>query len=254
MRTIIKRAGWNARPPKQPFTNLRPNKVVGIVLHHSGVQNAEPGPATLKAFERTHMDTRGWNAIAYNWLVDANGVIYEGRGAGIVGGATKGWNSRTESVCYTGWGSGPIPDAALKSIRWVMDEIQKRYNNKLWIKGHRDMASTSCPGSELYAWLQNGRVVDNDPKVTDPGVDWAAVAAYVDALGADLARKPLKRRSRGKAVELAQRQLKDKGYDPGPIDGVYGGLTVNAVKGFQRNNGLKMDGVVGSFTWRALFS
>lgn len=256
MRPIITRSGWGARMPRKPFTRLKPSRVVGIVLHHSGVQNGPSGPKALKAFERTHMDTRGWNAIAYNWLVDEEGVVYEGRGGGIVGGATRGWNSRTESICYTGWGSGPIPDAALKSIRWTMDQIQNRYDNKLWIKGHRDKASTTCPGSELYAWLQRGRTLPNDPKVGDSGVDWAAVAAYVAALGEQVAAKPLsrRRRSRGKAVELVQRQLRDKGHDPGGVDGIYGRMTAAAVKGFQRHRGLKADGVVGRNTWNALFS
>ncbi len=124
MRPIITRSGGGARRPRKPFTRLKPSRVVGIVLHHSGVQNGPSGPKALKAFERTHMDTRGWNAIAYNWLVDEEGVVYEGRGGNIVGGATRGWNSRTESICYTGWGSGPVPDQALESIRWTMDQIQ----------------------------------------------------------------------------------------------------------------------------------
>ena len=256
MRPIITRSGWGARPPRKQFTRLNRSRVQGIVLHHSGVKNGPNGPKALKAFERTHMDVRGWNAIAYNWLVDEDGVVYEGRGGGVVGGATRGWNSRTESICYTGWGSGPVPDAALKSIRWIMDQIQNRYDNKLWIKGHRDKASTSCPGSELYAWLQGGRALPDDPKIENARIDWAAVAAYVAALKRHVIADPLsrRRRSRGKAVELVQRQLRDKGYDPGPIDGVYGRITATAVKRFQRRPGLKADGVVGKNTWNALFS
>ena len=136
-----------------------------------------------------------------------------------------------------------------------MDQIQNRYDNKLWIKGHRDKASTSCPGSELYAWLQRGRTLPNDPEMGEPSIDWAAVA-YVDALGRQVAARPLsrRRRSRGKAVELVQRQLRNKGHDPGGVDGVYGRMTATAVKSFQRSRGLKADGVVGRNTWNALFS
>jgi hypothetical protein len=54
--------------------------VQGVVLHHSGVKNGPKGLAALKAYERFHMDSRGWNAIAYNWLVDEDGVIYAGVG------------------------------------------------------------------------------------------------------------------------------------------------------------------------------
>lgn len=52
-------------------------------------------------------------------------------------------------------------------------------------------------------------------------------------------------------VEI-QRKLKEKGFDPGPIDGVRGALTVAAIMAFQRSEGLAADGVVGPQTARAL--
>ena len=130
-RTIISRDGWEARPPKRPFTKLKPSRVQGVVLHHSGVKDGPKGMSALKAYERFHMDSRGWNAIAYNWLVDEAGVIYAGRGAGVVSGATKGWNSRTESICFTGWGEIEAPQAALDSIKWLINDINSRkaHNN-----------------------------------------------------------------------------------------------------------------------------
>ncbi|MFM5899017.1 MAG: peptidoglycan-binding domain-containing protein [Dolichospermum sp.] len=36
------------------------------------------------------------------------------------------------------------------------------------------------------------------------------------------------------------------------VDGVYGSRTINAVRHFQRRNGLRVDGVVGYQTRRAL--
>jgi peptidoglycan hydrolase-like protein with peptidoglycan-binding domain len=42
------------------------------------------------------------------------------------------------------------------------------------------------------------------------------------------------------------------GYDPGPVDGVYGPVTIKAVKKFQSDYGLVIDGEVGSQTWGQL--
>lgn len=251
-RTVITRKGWNAAPPRRPFSR-RWRKTVGIVLHHGGVKGSKPGPVTVKAFERHHL-SRGWKGIAYNWLVDDDGVIYEGRGDGIVGGATKGWNGRTESICYTGWGEGPLSDAAREAIVWLVGDIQSRYGNKLWVKGHRDFASTACPGGMAYGWMKDGMQLPVD-SAPNPQIDWVAVRAYVDALGAEVAKKPLARwrRSRGQAVRLVQRHLKGKGIDPGPVDGVYGPKTAAAVKQYQASAGLPVDGVVGATTWTALF-
>ncbi|MDQ4144271.1 MAG: peptidoglycan-binding protein, partial [Actinomycetota bacterium] len=42
------------------------------------------------------------------------------------------------------------------------------------------------------------------------------------------------------------------GYDPGPIDGIFGSKTETAVKEYQTNNGLVADGIVGPRTWALL--
>lgn len=53
--------------------------------------------------------------------------------------------------------------------------------------------------------------------------------------------------------EIIQRRLHKLGYNPGPIDGVRGRLTINAVKLFQAQNGLVVDGLVGPATRAVLF-
>ena len=254
-KTIVSRKGWDSRGPKKPFSWLNKNRVKGVALHHSGVKNGPKGVAAVKAFERHHMDANGWNAIAYNWLVDEEGVIYEGRGAGVISAATRPWNSRTESICYTGDGDKEVPMKTLASIRWLISDIQGRYDDKLWVKGHRDLAATSCPGTWLYSWLQGGMGVEERPPEPQ---EWEGIKAHVDRLGAIVAKKPLSklRRSRGEAVRAAQERLKSIGFDPGPVDGCYGPKTKAAVVSFQRKyrDFLSVDGVIGANTWRMLFS
>ena len=50
------------------------------------------------------------------------------------------------------------------------------------------------------------------------------------------------------AVKAAQQALKDKGHDPGPIDGVMGPHTMQALKDFQKAEGLKATGRLDSQT------
>jgi 3D (Asp-Asp-Asp) domain-containing protein len=58
----------------------------------------------------------------------------------------------------------------------------------------------------------------------------------------------------GRAVAIVQRALNDSGPDvwAGPADGVYGPRTADAVRAFQRDNGLGVTGVVNLPTLKAL--
>ena len=62
----------------------------------------------------------------------------------------------------------------------------------------------------------------------------------------------LRQGSKGGEVKEVQRRLKQWGYYKGEIDGVYGAKTVEAVKAFQRKNGLTADGIAGKSTYEAL--
>ena len=58
--------------------------------------------------------------------------------------------------------------------------------------------------------------------------------------------------SRGNLVKTIQQKLKNWGYYKGAVDGIFGNQTKEAVKYFQRKNGLKVDGIVGTQTLKAL--
>ncbi len=58
--------------------------------------------------------------------------------------------------------------------------------------------------------------------------------------------------SRGSEVTQIQTKLKRWGYYKGNIDGIYGSQTVEAVKYFQRKNGLAVDGIAGKNTLAAM--
>ena len=54
--------------------------------------------------------------------------------------------------------------------------------------------------------------------------------------------------SRGSEVRNIQTRLKNWGYYKGVVDGIYGTKTRDAVKSFQKKNGLKVDGIAGPAT------
>lgn len=58
--------------------------------------------------------------------------------------------------------------------------------------------------------------------------------------------------SSGQTVKQIQTKLKNWGYYTGAVDGIFGPKTTEAVKYFQRKNGLTADGIVGTKTAAAL--
>ncbi|MEM5500029.1 peptidoglycan-binding protein [Ahrensia kielensis] len=68
---------------------------------------------------------------------------------------------------------------------------------------------------------------------------WSTDAAQTAATGPELSPAEMK-----KAVSNIQAILNKSGYDAGPVDGVMGGKTIEAIRAFQSTNGLKATGEV----------
>jgi len=252
---FVSRHEWGAQPPATRngrFTSLRPGRVKGVVVHHSAVENGPRGTAAVVAFEGHHL-RKGWDGIAYNFLIDETGTVYEGRGWEARGGATKGWNSKSISVCYTGHGDAKPRAKVLESFQIVTNAATQRFGDHLWLSTHRRKGSTTCPGGWLGDWVEAGMMVD----AAQSDADWAGIAAYFHDLREQITVSPLgrwPRRRRGDAVRLVQARLTARGFKPGRADGVFGRKTAAAVKEFQRSQGfLKATGVVDVHTFSALF-
>jgi len=71
------------------------------------------------------------------------------------------------------------------------------------------------------------------------------------AFGA-LGDRTLAKGSRGAEVKDLQKRLTQLGYQVGKVDGIYGDKTVAAVTRFQKERGLKADGIAGKETIEAL--
>jgi hypothetical protein len=155
-----------------------------LLVHHSASHighAAAEVPGILRSFYDFHTSPeKGWHDIAYNFLIDSAGGIWEGRSgslAGAVAGdATGGNQGYSQLVCLIGDFSEANPSpASLTSLTallaWLADKhgiatspgsqvsFASRESN-LWpsgatvttptITGHRTMSKTSCPGDSLY--------------------------------------------------------------------------------------------------------
>ena len=74
------------------------------------------------------------------------------------------------------------------------------------------------------------------------------IIALAQSASADLYKKG----ASGETIKEIQTRLKNWGYYSGQVDGIYGSGTEEAVKKFQKKNGLSPDGQVGNKTLAAL--
>lgn len=76
---------------------------------------------------------------------------------------------------------------------------------------------------------------------------------YTNPLGSKpIITRTLKMGSKGIDVKLLQDQLIKKGYNPGIVDGDFGNKTYAALKHFQADNNIAVDGIAGKQTVKAL--
>ncbi len=130
----------------------------------------------------------------------------------------------------------------------------------------RSVSRTEVREGDMAFRLSGGRAVhvgyaiDHDHVIEAKGRDVGVVESRIS--GWDRFGRPpfytsreLRLKSpymRGDDVRELQTALKEQGYDPGQIDGVFGKKTERAVKRFQKANGLKVDGIAGRRTFFAL--
>lgn len=190
--SINSRSAWATdRPPKGPLLS---EDVRFLLVHHSASRNGHTtadAPAILRSFYDFHTGPeKGWNDIAYNFLIDAGGGIWEGRAGSITGSvagdATGGNQGYSQLVCLIGdFNAGNPTTEALMSVvsllAWLADKhgiatapgstatfVSKGSNR--WpegttvstptINGHRSMSKTSCPGDRLYGYVAGSLMAD----------------------------------------------------------------------------------------------
>ena len=152
--------------------------VTHLIVHHSaGTNTATDWAAIVRAIWDLHVNGNGWDDIGYNYLVDPNGVLYEGRGNNILGAHFCGTNTNTMGVCVMGDFTNIEPtedalDALERLLAWKacdigadpLDESFHASSGRVLkhISGHRDGCATSCPGDSFYPLLPEVREGTNN--------------------------------------------------------------------------------------------
>ena len=150
------REAWGARG----VPGHRPPQLVlrrGLIHHtvNSNTYSRSQVPSMLRSIQAYHQDTRGWADIAYNFVVDRFGTIWEARARSyedpVIGSASSGDETGDVTVAFLGDGSTCTPSSTvLRSMGRLLGWKLRKHDltpTRANIMGHRYIGQTSCPGT-----------------------------------------------------------------------------------------------------------
>jgi hypothetical protein len=184
--TLRSRAAWGADENLRyaaDGTEIWPPEyypVQTLTVHHTDDGSTDPDPAAVvRAIYRNDTVGKGYGDIGYNFLIDRNGLVYEGRWSGtdgtpahdasgrmVTGAHVQGYNSGNLGIALLGTlTTTPPTTAARTALIQLLAELAERhaiaplgkvsYVNPVSgvsrvapaIGGHLDWAATDCPGT-----------------------------------------------------------------------------------------------------------
>lgn len=175
---VICREAWGALEPIGDFV---PHEIEHITVHHTAVlleDNVE-APARARQHQAYHQ-SRGWPDLAYHFLIDAAGNVYEGRPIDAVGDTGTEYDPTGHFLvcCEGNFDEQDIPPAQyatlVQLVTWGCREFGVAPEA---VRGHRDVASTSCPGNNLYSFIADGTLAG----AVDPAVAYRLESVCGDA-------------------------------------------------------------------------
>jgi len=180
---IVTRAQWRANERLRKPIDWS-STVQAVVVHHTVSSNSytrAQAPALVRGVYEYHVKGRGWSDVGYHFLVDRFGTVYEGRKGSLgkvpLGVHSGGFNTNTMGVAIVGEFTGTVPTTTvLRSVAQVAAWKLASYGRDPlgttvltaregsthprrkpgWrgslptVMGHRDVASTACPGQKVY--------------------------------------------------------------------------------------------------------
>ena len=157
---LICREAWGARPPTGEFTS---HQLERLTVHHTArlLRQNSDAPRSIRIHQDFHQVDRGWPDIAYHFLIDLDGNVYEGRPPSAVGDTGTNYDPTGHFLvsCEGNFNEQELPaaqrDALVNVLAWASEAFSI---DPTTLAGHRDVASTTCPGDNLYALIESGEL------------------------------------------------------------------------------------------------
>lgn len=224
-----------------------------VILHHAAANHC-----SIENIHQWHLEN-GWAGCGYHYLVRKDGSIYTGRPETAIGAHCINYNNKSIGICTEGnFNNEVMGQSQYNALVELTSTILKKYGIDK-ICSHGELNLTDCPGKnfplEKIKKEVNTSYSSSTNSTNNSSIDHEA-NIHSQSLPYPGYLMKMNPNIMDNNVKIFQEKLLAKGYNLGRCgsDGYFGKYTFEAVTGFQRDNGLLVDGIVGINTWNKLFS
>ena len=228
-----------------------------IILHHAAATTC-----SIEDIHRWHL-ANGWAGCGYHYLIRKDGSVYGGRPINAVGAHAYSNNGDSIGICFEGDFTKEDPTVALlrSGVQLVRELLAEYVLTPACVIRHSDVNATVCPG-DRFPYDQFIRDLDEEPlshlicrfqqALLDDGFSLPKYGA--DGLWGKETEKAaskciVKWRRHYLNIHTTMIAQELLGIE---VDGLAGPKTDAAIRTFQKENGLVVDGAIGINTWKAL--
>ncbi len=227
---LIEQLPWH---PTRRWSTRELSRINKVILHQ------ELGDSSIENvnhyhIQPNHISSKGCPHFCYHYGIRKNGEVVQANELSQIVWHTKGENAVSIGIMFVGNFKGPGHDLGsdgptddqMASVEELVNFLLETFRlNKQDVFGHYHFGKPACPGYAVQKWIEDFRNDLSDVKVRKPVV---------------------------KTIEEIQKRLNKLGYAVGKVDGIIGINTLKAIRNFQSDNHLIVDGIVGSQTWKQL--
>ncbi|XP_056648466.1 peptidoglycan-recognition protein LE-like [Diorhabda sublineata] len=152
---IVDRTNWLAQPAlgeKEYLKEPVPYVIIAHTATEEGFSQAE-NTLLIRLIQSFHIESRKWKDTSYNFLIGSDGLAYEGRGWGVIGAHTRGYNCKSIGIAFVGCFIDHLPPkAALKKAQELIETGVKKGSiaSDYKLLAHCQCSPTMSPGTKLY--------------------------------------------------------------------------------------------------------
>ncbi|MDQ0257008.1 N-acetyl-anhydromuramyl-L-alanine amidase AmpD [Evansella vedderi] len=234
--------------PNRSYGRHRLEQISYITVHHSATTSGN-----AQSFANYHVNFNNWPGIGYHFVILRDGAIQWTNDLQTTSFHTGGRNTGNIGICLVG--SGQFTDEQLERLVTLIVHLRMDLSVPVRrVLGHNEHPdqTTACPSlnmDRIRNQVEAGRTT-----APAPGDTVEPEGNGGEDMPVNLPTRTLRRGDHGEQVRRLQNALMQAGVNLPQFgaDGIFGQETERAVRRFQREHGLTIDGIAGPETYQRL--